>query len=58
MVFENIGAKDAYIGAKGGKHASFHRTQSIDYGIVLDGEITLLMDEGETTPSPAASPLY
>ena len=34
---------------KTGKHASFHRTQSVDYGIVLDGEITLLMDEGETT---------
>lgn len=48
-VFENIGAKDAHIGTKGGKHASVHRTQSIDYGIVLDGQITLLMDEGETT---------
>ena len=26
-----------------------HRTQSIDYGIVLEGEITLILDEGETT---------
>jgi mannose-6-phosphate isomerase-like protein (cupin superfamily) len=51
-VFENIGGKEAHIGAKGGKHASFHRTQSIDYGIVLDGEITLLLDEGETTLHP------
>lgn len=48
-VFDNIGGKDAHIGAQAGKHASFHRTQSVDYGIVLDGEITLLMDEGETT---------
>jgi quercetin dioxygenase-like cupin family protein len=48
-VFENIDAKDAHVGLKGGSHASFHRTQSIDYGIVLDGQITLLLDEGETT---------
>jgi quercetin dioxygenase-like cupin family protein len=26
-----------------------HRTQSIDYGIVPDGEITLILDQGETT---------
>jgi mannose-6-phosphate isomerase-like protein (cupin superfamily) len=51
-VFENVGGKDAYIGAKSGRHANFHRTQTIDYGIVLDGEITLLMDEGETTLYP------
>ena len=25
-----------------------HKTQSIDYGIVLEGEITLIVDEGET----------
>jgi hypothetical protein len=51
-VFENIGGREAHRGAKDGKHASFHRTQSIDYGIVLDGEITLLLDEGETTLYP------
>jgi quercetin dioxygenase-like cupin family protein len=26
-----------------------HRTESVDYGIVLEGEITLIVDEGETT---------
>ena len=25
-----------------------HRTETIDYGIVLEGEITLIIDEGET----------
>ena len=25
-----------------------HRTETIDYGIVLEGEIVLIMDEGET----------
>jgi mannose-6-phosphate isomerase-like protein (cupin superfamily) len=48
-VFENIGGKDTLVGADKGRHASFHRTETVDYGIVLDGEITLLVDEGETT---------
>jgi quercetin dioxygenase-like cupin family protein len=26
-----------------------HRTQTVDYGIVLEGEVTLVVDEGETT---------
>ena len=29
------------------RHAGFHKTSSIDYAIVLDGEIWALMDEGE-----------
>jgi mannose-6-phosphate isomerase-like protein (cupin superfamily) len=48
-VFENIGGKDTHIGAEKGRHASFHRTQTVDYGIVLDGEITLMVDDSETT---------
>ncbi|HWU04174.1 MAG TPA: cupin domain-containing protein [Novosphingobium sp.] len=48
-VFDNIGGKDAHVGEASKRHASFHRTRSIDYGIVLSGEITLLVDEGETT---------
>jgi hypothetical protein len=31
------------------RHPYMHRTETIDYGIVLEGEITLLVDEGETT---------
>jgi uncharacterized cupin superfamily protein len=26
-----------------------HRTETIDYGIMLEGELTLIMDIGETT---------
>jgi hypothetical protein len=29
------------------RHAGFHKTNTIDYAIVLDGEIYALMDEGE-----------
>lgn len=35
-----------------GKHFWFHRTDSLDYAVVLEGEITLLVDEGEATLGP------
>jgi mannose-6-phosphate isomerase-like protein (cupin superfamily) len=48
--FAEIGAAEAasHTGA-GSRHAHMHRTQTIDYGIVLEGELVLIMDEGETT---------
>lgn len=48
--FAEIGAADAasHTG-EGSRHAHMHRTETIDYGIVLGGEIVLIMDEGETT---------
>ena len=32
---------------QGGRHALIHRTKTLDYAIVLDGEIDMLLDEGE-----------
>jgi len=29
------------------KHAGMHRTRSIDYAVVMDGEIDMILDEGE-----------
>jgi uncharacterized cupin superfamily protein len=29
------------------RHAGFHKTDTIDYAIVIEGEIVALMDEGE-----------
>ena len=48
--FAEIGAADAssHSGA-GARHAFMHRTETIDYGIMLEGELTLIMDIGETT---------
>jgi mannose-6-phosphate isomerase-like protein (cupin superfamily) len=48
--FAEIGAGSAssHTGDGGSRHALMHRTETIDYGIVIDGEITLIMDEGET----------
>ena len=47
--FAEVGAADAasHTGA-GSRHAHMHRTETIDYGIVLEGEIVIIMDEGET----------
>jgi hypothetical protein len=46
--FAEVGAADASSHAgSGARHAFMHRTETIDYGIVLEGEITLIMDEGE-----------
>ena len=51
--FSEIGAADASSHhGEGTRHAHMHRTETIDYGIVLEGEITLLMDEGEATVGP------
>ncbi len=44
--FEEVGAGSA--ASAGSRHALMHRTETIDYGIVLEGEITLVMDVGET----------
>jgi len=47
--FAEVGAAAASSHKSGGsKHAFMHRTETIDYGIVLQGEITLILDEGET----------
>ena len=54
---EDAAAAFAQIGAAGahgsdGPHALMHRTETIDYGIVLAGEIWLVVDEGETRLGP------
>jgi mannose-6-phosphate isomerase-like protein (cupin superfamily) len=47
--FAEVGAADASSHSdSGSRHAYMHRTETVDYGIVLQGEITLIMDEGET----------
>ncbi len=46
--FAEIGAAGASSHGEGSRHPAMHRTETIDYGIVLDGEIMLIVDEGET----------
>ena len=40
-------AEEASTWARGGRHPLMHRTETVDYAVVLEGEITLLLDEGE-----------
>jgi mannose-6-phosphate isomerase-like protein (cupin superfamily) len=47
--FAEVGATEASTNDGGSvRHAHMHRTETIDYGIVLEGEITLIVDEGES----------
>lgn len=39
---------DAHRDVKPGEHPGMHTTNTVDYAIVLEGEIVAIMDEGET----------
>ena len=43
--FAALGNEKAATFGKGGRHPLMHRTETIDYAIVLSGEITMVMDE-------------
>jgi mannose-6-phosphate isomerase-like protein (cupin superfamily) len=44
-VFRAMGNESASTAGKGGRHPFMHRTETLDYAVVLSGEITLLLDE-------------
>lgn len=46
--FKSMGDEKAATATAGAPHPLMHRTQTIDYGIVLEGEITLVLDRAET----------
>ena len=46
-LFRKSGAGEASTYGRGGRHPMMHRTETVDYAVVLDGEITLILDEGE-----------
>ena len=50
--FAQIGAAGATTHGSDAPHKRMHRTETIDYGILLAGEIWLVLDEGETKLSP------
>lgn len=47
--FAAMGGGDASSAHAGAPHPLMHRTQTVDYGIVLEGEITLVLDQSEVT---------
>ena len=46
-LFEKVGLAENAEHTIPGRHPLMHRTQSVDYGIVLEGEIVLLLDDEE-----------
>lgn len=47
--FSEMGGAEAARSGTGTPHPLMHRTQTLDYGIVVEGELTLVLDRGETT---------
>ncbi len=46
-LFENVGLAENAEHTIPGRHPLMHRTESIDYGVVLEGQIVLLLDDSE-----------
>lgn len=47
--FQAMGGGHASTSGREAPHPLMHRTKTVDYGIVLEGEMTLIVDRGETT---------
>lgn len=48
--FTQIGDAAASTVQTDSPHPLMHRTQSVDYGVVIEGELTLVLDSGEEVP--------
>lgn len=46
-IFRAVGNEAASTFGRGGRHPLMHRTETVDYAVVLDGEITMLLDDTE-----------
>ena len=46
-VFKGVGNANASTLDRGARHPLMHRTETVDYAVVLEGEITLLLDDTE-----------
>lgn len=52
VLFEAVGLGENAKHTKAGRHPLMHRTQSVDYGVVISGEIHLVLDEEEILLRP------
>lgn len=52
--FTQIGDAAASTVQAGSPHPLMHRTESVDYGVVIEGELTLVLDEGEVPLRPGS----
>lgn len=52
--FSQIGDAGASTVRAGSPHPLMHRTESVDYGIVIEGELTLVLDDSEVALAPGS----
>lgn len=48
----SVGGDEAYAAGAGSRHPGFHKTRTVDYAIILEGEVVAMMDVGETPMGP------
>ena len=46
-IFKASGNEKASTWGRGGRHPMMHRTETIDYVIILEGELVMLLDDGD-----------
>src|SRR4030095_7141872 len=52
--FREIGDRKASTVKAASPHPLMHRTESVDYGVVIEGEMTLLLDDSEVLLKPGS----
>jgi mannose-6-phosphate isomerase-like protein (cupin superfamily) len=52
--FSQIGDEAASTVRAGSPHPLMHRTESVDYGVVIEGEMTLVLDDSEVLLRPGS----
>ncbi|WP_417560427.1 cupin domain-containing protein [Marinomonas sp.] len=53
-MFSKVGDEEASTVKEDSPHPLMHRTESVDYGIVIEGELTLIVDKGEAILRPGS----
>jgi uncharacterized cupin superfamily protein len=48
-LFRSMGNEGASTYGRGGRHPLMHRTETVDYAVVLEGEVTLVLDDSDVT---------
>ena len=46
-IFRAMGNENASMHGRGGRHPIMHRTETIDYAVIHEGELTMILDESE-----------
>ena len=52
--FSEVGDADASTVKADSPHPLMHRTESIDYGVVIEGEMTLILDDAQVALAPGS----